>query len=290
MMPQRSLLSFDKSFAWLQENRKEFSFALGRTELDRCLLMKPFSELVLALSVLERCDFKVRDDLDWAWKEIRNGEHVLDLLLVRPDLTDLIGVVASFASCGYKNSELIKWIGYLRSTRGTRHFEQARWSKIAFEYSLSKLGLRTKHLDLSKTWMASLPEPWVIGDSMAYSVTHNVFYASDFGASLRVFRVQLLEYLRMWLPVWTRCFVEEKHWDMVGELLLAGKCIGCVGSMDAYVEQFFDIQNSDGTFPGPDGAGRTLIDQYVSSERQNFLKNYHTTLVGLMAAAMLSRP
>ena len=277
----------DRSLQWLAVNRHEFAFTQDTNWHEQIFLMKPFAEFVLALRVLNRLGHDVADHVKWAWELTRNGDYLLDVLVARPDLASLAGLYASFHEFGYRNSRLRAWLTHLESMTSINAAESSLWSRIADKYNFQRLGLGEPPDQLmSQSWLESDPEPWTISDASAYSVTHEVFYITDFGCRADSLSVKATELLNLWLPVWVRCFADEQNWDIVGELLMVAICIKDSSWTGQLLLQMLKTQSEDGMFSGPAGAGRGLVNPTNSPARQRFLSNYHTTIVGSMALAM----
>lgn len=275
-----------RSLGWLDANRDSFSLNLAEHGIDRLLLLKPLSELVLTLRILHREAHDVREHLDWCWSQVCNGSYLVDLLVVRPDMADLSSLYANFVECGYSNERLIEALAYIKSLNSTNAFEMPLWSRIGREYNFYRLGIAAPPIAFTQaSWIASTPEPWTISDASAYAVTHEVFYGTDFGRSLNVIDHQQSTFLELWLPVWLQCFADEQNWDLVGELLMVARFLKHSYNVTPILRMFLGAQAEDGSFPPPCGAGRMLIGN-ANSVRRTFLSHYHTALVGLMTTCI----
>lgn len=94
---------------WIRVHQSQFSFEKARSHRDSILLLKPFSEYVLTLSILARHGhLNFPELLHEAWLETGEGNYLMTLLQARPDLIELEGLVESFASSGYVQPELIQ--------------------------------------------------------------------------------------------------------------------------------------------------------------------------------------
>jgi hypothetical protein len=279
--------ALQRGLNWLTENRDEFKFTHGKTGVDQVLLLKPFSEFVLSLCILNRLGQDVLKHIQWSWDQLHKGDYLVDLLVARPDLADLAGLYANYYECGFQSDRLLRLISHIRQLKSTNAKESSLWSRIALEYNYQRLGLTTLDNNLmNQSWIESNPEPWTISDSTAYAVTHEVFYMTDFGSKPDALSENVRAILDLWLPAWVRCFIDEGNWDIVSELLMVAACMGSNSWTNAPLTRLIEIQSAAGAFPAPVGAGRPLIDSKSSSQRQHFLSTYHTTLVGLMTLAI----
>lgn len=276
-----------KTLNWLRSNRREFALDHAEGGVDTILLLKPFSEFVLTLRVLTLLGYEVSEHIEWAWQELNQGNDLIDILVARPDLADLVALYANFHEFGYRNARLMGLLAHTKSLDSTKSLEMSAWSRISLEYNFERLQLgKVGEEVMNRSWLGRLPEPWVISDAIAYAVTHEVFYLTDFGTKTNSLGKAALMYLKLWLPVWTRCFMEERNCDIVGELLMAAFCVRYLSWTGQPLLWLTKVQLDSGAFSGPTGAGRVLISSECSPERREFLCSYHTTLVGLMTMAM----
>jgi len=129
-----------------------------------------------------------------------------------------------------------------------------------------------------------------VDDESAYSITHTIFYLSDFGTkslpldSLEVMRIQnVIESLMIH-------YGRIGHWDLLGELLL---CIFIIGPpqrslWQKALEAFIAIQKVDGAIPGRiDTEDEFASATIVGDEQRLFSGCYHTTIVGLILSAQI---
>jgi hypothetical protein len=158
-------------------------------------------------------------------------------------------------------------------------------------YNLWQLGLsRWPGGRRQGLYIETRPEPWVISGEVAYAVTHEVFYLTDFGFR-PVEDEEIAEYLRIWVPYWVRSFAAERDDDLTAEFAMVSTCL-CTGNDDGpstHLLSVLEHQLQDGAVAGPKGAGSFLFADDDTPARRQFLGCYHTTLVTLMAAAMVLR-
>ena len=129
----------------------------------------------------------------------------------------------------------------------------------------------------------------------AYSLTHTMFYLTDWGsrpptaipASHRARHAWLLEQM-------LGMSIRQGNWDLAGEFLLALHCLGTTGS-DIYAlgwEALATAQWADGTMPGPTyvppPAENSPSDKEVADAV--FATCCHTTLVAAFAGGICTPP
>ncbi len=128
----------------------------------------------------------------------------------------------------------------------------------------------------------------------AYSITHDVFYLSDWGcSSVRGLSETAVRRTRRTIDDLLGMYVFARHWDLVGELLLAAHFLGDTPS-DFYRcgwQALRDAQFPDGAVPGP-GYDAAEADAKDEEERRDyaFKECYHPTLVGALVGALCPPP
>src|SRR5689334_3009940 len=110
----------EKSLAWIEGHRDEFSLRRGRDPWEQTMLLKPFSELMLTVTLLGRDPVLRRrfaPMVDWAWGEIDGGSSLIDLSSAKAELVETVGLYADFARNGHHNDRLTAWLTYLVNTQ-----------------------------------------------------------------------------------------------------------------------------------------------------------------------------
>lgn len=128
----------------------------------------------------------------------------------------------------------------------------------------------------------------------AYSVTHALFYSSDFGAcEVRGASPSHISRTSYTVEMLLGMYIREGNWDLVAELLLSSYCLRKTSSL-IYGEgwkRLIAAQQQSGALPGPDYSGakeRELSN--VAREAYVFETSYHTTLVSALAGALCPCP
>lgn len=275
----------EKGLAWIEDHRDEFSPRRGRDPWEQTMLLKPFSELMLTVTLLGRDPVlrrRIEPIVHWAWHETDGGSMLLDLTSAKVELVEALGLYADFTENGYHNDQLNAWLTYLVNTDVARGLELTPWREVAFRYNLQRLGLGGPPVLPVGSWLGARPEPWTISITTGYPMTHEVFYLTDFGASPTNLAADLREYLESWLPAWQQCFRDPEHLDLLAEFVMTAACIHC--DLGEEVPQLLaERQFDDGSVAGPRGAGHDLPSPKGDLERRQFLTNYHTTLVSALA-------
>jgi hypothetical protein len=172
--------------------------------------------------------------------------------------------------------------------RGTQVAEMHAWMRLGFRHAVSSIfNVPYDPYSEGPTWLLGRPEPWCINDDILYSVTHEVFYASDFGRSGISLPENVIKYLRLWVPVWAREYVTRGNWDMAAELIMVADCIPDFlwDDGDPLLVLLMN-QTESGQVAGPAGSGSLLQDGSETAEQKLFFSVYHTTLVAAMALGL----
>lgn len=124
----------------------------------------------------------------------------------------------------------------------------------------------------------------------AYSITHDVFYLSDWGcAPVRGLSDAMLCRTASIVDELLGMYVYARHWDLVGELLLAAQFLDHASS-DFYRSgrrALRDVQLEDGAVPGPafDAAEADALEEEARRDYA-FKECYHPTLVAALVGAL----
>ena len=272
---------------WLAEHRAAFGFQRAAHPIRQLMLLKPFAEFVLCNDLLlsyGASHLALLDSLRWAWDELEAGDYLVRLLLARPDIFRLASVYAPLKRHGVLNRRFETVLRQVSCLRGTASAEMQAWMRLCFHHAAAQIEATAYDpAAAGETWLLSRPEPWCFNDEIAYSVTHEVFYASDFGRCDCKLPAAVRRYLELWVPAWTESYAESGNWDLTAEMIMVGECIGGVAWESSPLALLLAHQRPDGTVPGPAGSGKPLCDGAQSAAEAAFYANYHTTLVSAMA-------
>jgi hypothetical protein len=129
----------------------------------------------------------------------------------------------------------------------------------------------------------------LLDEGSTYALTHVLLFWFGFGLHRRELPSQSLQPLLAQLVV-SAC--QERHWDLLTELLLCWDCADLPATVVSELawDALLGVQNEDGSFPGPD---RALIwndprDPRLTEDakrRSYFAHHYHTTCVAAIALA-----
>jgi hypothetical protein len=246
--------------------------------------IKPLGELVLVIEKSEKCWDKAATLAKWAWEQFEEGDLILRILIASPDLIVISTIYASFRKLGFRNERLETIIKYYLETGYCKGLELPEWRRLDVRHASVSLGLSDqKDLSLGRSCLRERPEPWMLSTGYAYAITHELFYITDFGNRKANIDPCTIAYLRISINVWLRIFHREKNYDLVSELLMSARYLGFLELYDDWIPNLVEWQREDGCFPGPEGSAKNIMDDSMNCKRIDFLRNYHTTLVAVLA-------
>ena len=158
---------------------------------------------------------------------------------------------------------------------------------MAVLHALHGLGIQEfSEAAVPGTFLLDRPQPWTLSDDLLYGLTHEVFYASDFGARPAGLPPESLPYLRFTVSVWLDVVAMQKNWDLLAELIMTAHCVGLTVPPCTTSLLRLNIRE-DGSIDGPRGGGRGIPARNAEDRRR--ANAYHTTLVSLLALSNTCR-
>jgi hypothetical protein len=287
-----------RALRWIKANLGYFSVSAPDNDLTLVREIKPIAELGLACDLLLKTGAASSlaihrtvpvELIAHCWRQLSEGEHLRHLLLTYPDLFSLVTVYPPFVRAGFRNPGLDSVIRSLSMDSGIRALEFPAWRLLDFAAALRALCVpspwKLRH-EFDHTWLGKTPAPWMLSDSAAYSFTHTVFCMTDFGCRPRDLPVRARKYASQWVPVWSAYYARVWNLDLCGEMLMAAHCLGVQVPSDPLMA-LVGGQRRDGSVPGPHGIAASMeMRSGKKSARQQFLLDYHTTVVGLMTSVL----
>jgi hypothetical protein len=136
--------------------------------------------------------------------------------------------------------------------------------------------------------------PIYVTDFDAYSLTHTLFYCSDFGnREVTGASPEQIRCVSRTIEALLGMYTVRGNWDLVAELLLCCHCVKKTSSLlyAVTLEELIKAQWDSGVVPGPNynpEKQRVLPDD----EKQNYVfeECYHTTLVSGLVGALCPAP
>jgi len=139
----------------------------------------------------------------------------------------------------------------------------------------------------NRTLLAHRPNLMFLSDDDVYSITHVLFYLSDFSATKIDFLAEReIERIHETVVHLLGVYIRRKNWDLAAELLAAEKCLRRTSRHSAMGWRLLmQAQGTDGRMDGP-YLGK-LADHQRDADHL-FDACYHTTLVTALAGAIWS--
>lgn len=220
------------------------------------------------------------------WEEIFRDDAVQDHMLASPAEVPSLGFYGSMRQCGFDDlryrDELLQLLasGYLAA------IERPPSSELDFLYSLRVAGFDASAPDTvyRRSMLAHHPSPSTLTTEDVYTMTHAIFFTTDFGRCTPAFFSSAdREYFASALPLLTGYYLRIKDWDLTAELLIALSATGVRPPVFSVGwEILSQAQNTDGSYSGPT-EGRPADQTPSDLEWIAFRNDYHTTLAVLLA-------
>ena len=292
------------AFEWIQNNLKEF---------DPFKEDRPFEILhgqrVAELATMLYCYVELTGDdssdgihrIITLLREVQGKHEFSDRLLRSPEEFALVGnLYGVLRLLGHDNLQQRGLIERALESGFLAHSERQPHRMMEVRMCLDWGGFNHPWPSWETLWESSLlsqiPNALYLDEMPTYALTHVILFYYGFGTrhagSAPPASVQGLRDVLTLLLV---CACQDGHWDLLGELLLCWNCIGLEqGAIYQQAwETFLGKQQEDGAFPGPERALAVIMakdEQRNDKEKYKayISHHYHTTLVGIIAAALHS--
>jgi hypothetical protein len=286
----------ESTWSWVRNHRGDFEMPPNADDGQTVTCLKPLGELALTIDVLDRfgvaAEFgsdrgELLNLLAWCWQQV-NAQGVLSRLITTyPDLFALCTVYPPFFKFGHRDQVFEAHLQSLARIAAVAAIEFPAWRALDIATSLNALNVAHNWSvaeEFESSWLAKTPEPWGLSEASAYSLTHTVFYLTDFGANVAGLPLRHIRYLQRWVPVWQQYYSRSANMDLLSEMIMVGRCIVLEESASSW-QTIQDTQDPSGAIPSP--LAKDWTDSLAGdAAKRHFFSNYHTTLVTVMAAAM----
>lgn len=278
---------------WINNNKNEF-FPLCTNKINP-LRSKAIVELAFMCMYYSRFydinnDKMMANTLSFLIKTIKTPIY-RERIIRNPALLSMYGTVyVALRNCGYEDKNLRKMFQTVLNQGYATKIERIGFRKMDLFYLLA-CGNFEQDISIEKifseTILSTNPPIIHLLDSDVYSITHTLFYLTDFGRKDISFISQKKQkYIKWLITILLGIYIRERNWDIVGELMIACICIQWYPTtlLNLGWEELIENQLFDGSIPGPSFS----LEQYNKLDASNkrtyiFEQNYHTTLVTFMA-------
>jgi hypothetical protein len=296
---------------WLERERE--GFALPRGEEPELFRLKALGELAAISEVIWRrrglppdLRARVRALLEFAWRELEEGEVLARSLDARP--YPVLGTTYSvFERMGWRHEGVRRRLADLGQPGALARIRAsapaASVEPVTAQYGTD--GVAVLCLGLALAWeVLGLPSPWqrarlYPGTCLArrpeveeltvpegYSLTHAVFFMTDWGAEPQGLPEAERAYLEARCPRWMEAFRGRGHFDLYAELAAVLCCAGVNAPAEAEAV-LARAQQDDGSVPGPAERVAERTRGIEDPDRRRFVGAYHTTLASTLASFAL---
>lgn len=276
---------------WLVTNREHFRVhSEGASLREARERLKPVGELAIIGKVLlregvagSRQTAQIAGLLDFAWQDVLDGGEVLHHMQRDEPLSPIpMEIYVPFRELGRRHPGVEEHLRVVARTTSWRSLEAIPHRRLGITRFAARAGLPA-YADVEeaarRTWLGRTPEPWTVDYNLAYAVTHAVFHLTDWGQHPAGLPTDLVDYLTLWLPAWLDEWAEERHWDLLGELLVVDACLPAPVLDEEIWQRYADAQSPAGSMPAygamPTGTTEDVFDLV-----------HHPTLVAAFAATM----
>ncbi len=292
-----------RALRWLTDRMNHFNPLRATDAQTLNKTIKPLAELALTCEVAS--DSAAPDRLPsynefarFIWDEIFAVEAFRENLLERASGGYAFSIYASLRRCGFEHFNYRSRLQQLIDNRYALGYEQLPFVKMNLLHYLKTAGFCWTEPSFRAVYATSLlathPDPYLVTVMDAYAITHVLFFLTDF-ARLQPDCLSDADraYLNSALPRLTQYYVRRRDWDLTAEFLVCLKAAG-LEDLDIYRDAWLLLlasQNEDGSFTGPDRLNEDDTDSLTPQgpapaedpKHDSFWKNYHTTLVALLA-------
>jgi hypothetical protein len=289
------------SIAWLDGHLPLFAPVRGGQLLDR--ETKALAELALVHAYLhERVEVKQGHQVDRRWRsfiaEQCSESALAQMPLKRPRVAfAYLLPYLMLRAGGYRHSRYEDILDLLRESGLLHATEVTPYRSLERAHAYWKSGILDREPDwrrlVRQTTLGQLFERgsprWSLDDEAVYSITHTLFYLTDFGgmpaelspfeiaSSVQILECQAVHYQRV------------GHWDLLGEVLINLTCLGAQLSpiYESALATFQSTRRPDGSVPPP---RRSTPPTATEADRQEgFWRSYHSTLVAVLLGITTGR-
>lgn len=299
---------WQRGLAWVEAQLPQFVLPTP-LDADDIFPLKALGELARTADLLCRrrdlpaeMQARPRALLEFAWDQFDEGRLFAELLDRRP--LPVLGTMYSiFEPHGFVHDGTRQALARLAGPGGLKLKQLAPRPRDTPREPMTRYGpdgavvlalalaLAWRVIGLAGPWseerlfpltaLAKCPQVDEMDDGQAYSLTHAVFFMTDFGSRPEGLPPACRQHLAHNEQGWAQAFRGRSNHDLFAELALACCCAG--GEAPWAESGLRAVQAEDGMVPGP-GLRSPQLVAGATPERRRFLENYHTTLAAIMTS------
>lgn len=303
-MKSERVRSFEsKAVSWIRNNLERFN-PLRRNTFDAIMGdLKAMCELLFLCSLKKESNPSglprdYRMIVESLYNNVFCKPAYQELIIRRPDTILHMLAYISFRACGYEHAWYRQRLERVLATGYPLQIERLPHRNMDLSLMIEKGGFDipfpSPESFFEQTLLARHPNIYYLNEADVYAITHTIFYYTDFKQRGNMLPSSDHHYLKKALPSLLAFYIRQGNWDLVGELLI---CLIILDiSSDVFISELYDLgwncflgaQDAEGWIRGP----QFLPEEYAritaaeDKAEYAFAKNYHTTIVGLIAVAM----
>jgi hypothetical protein len=127
----------------------------------------------------------------------------------------------------------------------------------------------------------------LLNESEVYSITHILFYLTNFGLKKLEKDLQnKIPFINWIISILLGKYLCERNWDLVAELLICCQCLNFYPNFlySTAWKNLISVQNKDGSIPFSSVVKKKTDTINKDLELYNVKRNYHSTLVSILAS------
>ena len=234
-------------------------------------------------------------------ESVRGNRELADRLLRSPaELVLFVEIYAALRSVGHDDPGDRALIQRALDARLPEQLERLPHRMMDIASCLEWGGFEHPWPSLRQLYGSSIlgatPSALLLGEDGTYGLTHVLMYLYGFGIRRASIPKRQRESLRRLLSMLLVGVSQDRHWDLLAELLLCWEAIGypATALSNRCWKALLGAQQEDGSIPGPEWA-RPLYESASrgldaeGAREAYFAHHYHTTLVGIIAACLHRR-
>jgi hypothetical protein len=289
---------FAGALGWIDANLDRFDSIAGRVEPDTSKL-KPLLELaVLCTSLMQRGDVRGDRRIERFLDLIRatHGNPIFRERVFRTgnDFVPYTLLAIALKRAGMLEQEDWRGLQYQVDHGNVTVSEQVPHRMLDLRHMLDSAGLDHRLPAYARlyrhTTLAKGVSPVSASTFDVYSMTHTLFYLTDWGAQpASAIPASHRKRLSWLIDQLLGMAIRRGNWDLSGELLLAAHCLGSTDSALYALgwEALIGAQWPDGAVPGPTYSGaRAATPDQDGAASYVFDTCCHTTLVAAFAGGI----
>jgi hypothetical protein len=277
---ERSIDSFDP-FHYGESDKFEFS-------------TKMLAELAFVFTAYQSCTGSPNRTVVEAMRRT-----LFDRVVARPDLWSFLlqnlstlpgfSLYASMLECGFIDDELHRKLGNACKQSNIVSGEYAPALFMDIAHSIIRCGFPWTGPSIpalyERSLLASLPDLLCLKDPDYYTITHTIFFVTDFGRQPDRLPRHVQAFFASNLETMAFFFSARENWDLLGEILLCQIYLKLDGTaaFSRYMRLLLSTQTSDGSFISEFSANDDNAEG-KANPWTDLLDKYHTTLVFLLLA------